>query len=104
MTNHEPTMDADGNAPYPQHYSARDRTALAEAREDREHLAESKAKFDDQADELEGHLNEIGRRAGIPPCAACDPHPAHAGRCFATIAVGRAMTDCGCKERAHNDN
>ena len=32
-------------------------------------------------------------------CEGCPPHPVHHGRCFATVAVGRAMTDCRCQTR-----
>ena len=57
------------------------------------------------------HRTPLGRAYGVDPsrrdlgkemvkpCEGCDPHMPHFGRCFATMAVGRAVTDCSCKTR-----
>ena len=39
----------------------------------------------------------------IPLCVECN-HPFHFSRCFATIDVGRAFTQCRCKKGVRADD
>ena len=70
---------------------------------DYEAIAETKAEFDQQADELQGNLDEINRRWTAQRdelqalvCPDC-PHQAHYARCFKQVLAGR--TTCPCKAR-----